>query len=54
MCSWNSKVRQHFLLIWTSSFYLEDLLGRSVDLVTEKALRKELRLYVEKKMIRVA
>jgi predicted nucleotidyltransferase len=35
-------------------FYLEDLLGRPVDLVTEKALRKELRPYVEKEMIRVA
>jgi predicted nucleotidyltransferase len=29
-------------------FYLEDLLGRSVDLVTEKALRSELRPYVER------
>ncbi len=28
-------------------FYLEDLLGRSVDLVTEKALRERLRPYVE-------
>lgn len=35
-------------------FYLEDLLGRPVDLVTHKALRKELRPYVEKEMIRVA
>ena len=35
-------------------FYLEDLLGRPVDLVTEKALRQELRPYVEKEMIRVA
>ena len=35
-------------------FYLEDLLGRPVDLVTEKALRKELRPYVEKELIRVA
>lgn len=29
-------------------FYLEDLLGRSVDLVTEKALRPELRPYIER------
>jgi predicted nucleotidyltransferase len=29
-------------------FYLEDLLGRPVDLVTDKALRKELRPFVEK------
>lgn len=35
-------------------FYLEDLLGRPVALVTEKALRQELRPYVEKEMIRVA
>ena len=28
-------------------FSLEDLLGRSVDLVTEKALRKEFRAIVE-------
>jgi hypothetical protein len=35
-------------------FYLEDLLGLPVDLVTDKALRNELRPYVEKEMIRVA
>ncbi len=29
-------------------FYLEDLLGHPVDLVTEKALREELRPYVNK------
>ena len=29
-------------------FYLEDLLGRSVDLVTDKALRSELRPYIER------
>lgn len=29
-------------------FYLEDLFGQPVDLVTEKALRRELRPYVEK------
>ncbi len=34
-------------------FYLEDLLGVSVDLVTEKALRPELRPYVEKEAINV-
>ena len=32
-------------------FYLEDRLGSSVDLVTEKALRPELRLFIEKKAI---
>jgi hypothetical protein len=34
-------------------FYLEDLLGRPVDLVTEKALRAELRPFIEKEAIRV-
>jgi predicted nucleotidyltransferase len=34
-------------------FYLEDLLGRPVDLVTDKALRHELRPYIEKEMIRI-
>ena len=34
-------------------FYLEDLLGCSVDLVTEKALRPELKPYVERDAIDV-
>ncbi len=34
-------------------FYLEDLLGRSVDLVTDKALRSELRPYVESDAVHV-
>ena len=34
-------------------FYLEDLLGAPVDLVTEKALRGELRPYVERDAIHV-
>ena len=34
-------------------FYLEDLLGSSVDLVTDNALRKELRPYVESEAISV-
>ncbi|MEX1032794.1 MAG: nucleotidyltransferase family protein [Cellvibrionaceae bacterium] len=34
-------------------FYLEDLLSCPVDLVTDKALRPELRPYVEKEAIRV-
>lgn len=34
-------------------FYLEDLLGCPVDLVTSKALRPELRPYVEKEAIHV-
>ena len=34
-------------------FYLEDLLGHPVDLVTDKALRAELRPYVEREAINV-
>jgi hypothetical protein len=34
-------------------FYLEDLLGCPVDLVTEKALRPELRPYIERERINV-
>jgi hypothetical protein len=34
--------------------FLEDLLGCRVDLVTEHALRKEVRAKVEREMLRVA
>jgi len=34
-------------------FYLEDLFGVPIDLVTEKALRAELRPYIEKEAVRV-
>lgn len=34
-------------------FYLEDLLGCPVDLVTEKALRPELRPYIEAERVNV-
>ena len=34
-------------------FYLEDLLGTPVDLVTDKALRSELRPFVERDAIHV-
>jgi len=34
-------------------FYLEDLFGQPIDLVTEKALRPELRPYIEQEAIRV-
>ena len=34
-------------------FYIEDLLGRNVDLVTEKALREELRPGIEREAVRV-
>ncbi len=36
-----------------AQFFLEDLLGRPVDLVTEKALRPELRRHVEREQINV-
>jgi predicted nucleotidyltransferase len=34
-------------------FYLEDLLGESIDLATEKALRAELRPFVEREAMHV-
>jgi len=34
-------------------FYLEDLLGCPVDLVTEKAVRPELRPYIEQEAVHV-
>ena len=34
-------------------FYIEDLLGRRVDLVTERALRAEFRPYVEREALDV-
>ena len=34
-------------------FYLEDLLGRPVDLVTDKALRPQFRPYVEREAVDV-
>ena len=34
-------------------FYLEDLLGRKIDLVTDKALRSEFRPYVERECLHV-
>ena len=36
-----------------AQFYIEDLLGRSVDLVTDSALRRELRPFVEQEAIHV-
>ncbi|MDE0633185.1 MAG: nucleotidyltransferase family protein [Caldilineaceae bacterium] len=36
-----------------TQFYIEDLLGLQVDLVTDKALRVELRPYVEREAVRV-
>ncbi len=34
-------------------FFLEDLLGRPVDLVTDRALRAEQRPFIEKEAVRV-
>jgi predicted nucleotidyltransferase len=34
-------------------FFLEDRLGRAIDLVTEKALRSELRPYIARDTVRV-
>jgi uncharacterized protein len=34
-------------------FYLEDLLGRPVDLVTDRALRAELRPFIEREAVHV-
>ena len=34
-------------------FFLEDLFGRPVDLVTDKALRAELRPFIEKEAVHV-
>ena len=34
-------------------FFIEDLLDRPVDLVTDKALRKEIRPYVAKELVSV-
>ena len=36
-----------------TQFYLEDLFGCAVDLVTEKALRPSLRPLIEKELVRV-
>ena len=36
-----------------TQFYIEDLLGLRVDLVTEKALRAELRPFVEREAVDV-
>ena len=36
-----------------TQFYIEDLLGRPIDLVTDGALRRELRPYVERDAIHV-
>ncbi len=34
-------------------FYIEDLMGHPVDLVTDKALRAEMRPFIEREMVNV-
>ena len=34
--------------------FLEDLLGRRIDLVTERALREEIRTHIQQDLLRVA
>ncbi len=43
-----------FDLFMDLKFYLEDLLGTQVDLVTDKALRPQVRRAIEREMIHVA
>jgi predicted nucleotidyltransferase len=43
-----------FDLFMDLKFYLEDLLGTGVDLVTDKALRPEIRQEIEREKINVA
>lgn len=43
----------HWRRYFGAQFYLEDLLGRQVDLATAKELRPELLPYVEKEAIHV-
>jgi len=51
MCWSYLKGRQALIF---SKFYLEDLLGAQVDLVTDKALRPQVRQAIEREMIHVA
>jgi predicted nucleotidyltransferase len=50
---WNSKTPRHLIATW-AKFFLEDLLGRPIDLVTRKALKPRLRPYVEQEALYVA
>ena len=43
----------HWERYFGAQFYLEDLLGRPVDLVTEKDLRPEVWRYVERDVVNV-
>ena len=43
----------HWRRYFDAQFYIEDLLGREIDLATEKMVRPEIRPYVEKEAVRV-
>ena len=43
----------HWRRFFDAQFYLEDLLGRQVDLATDKDLRPEIRPYVDEEAINV-
>jgi len=46
--------KANFDLFMDLKFYLEELLGTEVDLVTDKALRPQMREVIEREIIRVA
>ena len=46
--------KSSFDLFMDLKFYLEELLGAGVDLVTDKALRPQIRESIEKELINVA
>jgi predicted nucleotidyltransferase len=48
------KDKATFDLFMDLKFYLEDLLGAGVDLVTDKAIRPEIRKTIEQEKINVA
>ncbi|MBN2020793.1 MAG: nucleotidyltransferase family protein [Sedimentisphaerales bacterium] len=48
------KGKTTFDLFMDLKFYLEDLLGTNVDLVTDKAIRPEIRKAIEREKINVA
>ncbi len=43
----------HWKRFFDAQFYIEDLLGRDVDLATEKMVRAEIRPYVEREIVHV-
>jgi predicted nucleotidyltransferase len=48
------KQKATFDLFMDLKFYLEELLGRGVDLVTDKAIRPQVRRAIDQEMIDVA